>query len=145
LEEKMQKKMRVLCAGIVMAIAAGAAVVVAVEPLQAPEKQITIKGKKPARFPHATHLNMGLKCGVCHHDSDHKPLSVDAIASLGDPTKLRCVSCHNSDHADKDLRKAKDVFHARCKTCHKAGYEGKKGPTKCNACHLKKKKAVEGC
>ncbi len=141
----MQKKMRILYAGIVLAMVAGAAVVAADEPLRAPEKQITIKGKKPARFPHAPHLNLGMECGVCHHDGDHNPLNADAIALLGDAAKLRCVSCHNSGHADKKLRKAKDVFHARCKTCHKTGYEGKKGPTKCNGCHLKKKKAVEGC
>ena len=115
-------------------------------PLAAPKEEIVIKGKKPARFPHATHLEMGLECGVCHHDAEQKPLSADAIASLGDPAQLSCVSCHNNDHPNKKLQKAKDVFHARCKDCHKAGYEGKKGPAKCTDCHLKKKKkAVEGC
>lgn len=141
----MQKKMIGFYAGIVIAIAVGAVVVVAGEPLNIPEKEITIQGKKPARFTHLTHLNLGLECGACHHDTDHNPLTVDAISSLGDPAKLRCVSCHNGDLANKDLQKAKDVFHARCKACHKAGYEGKKGPAKCNDCHLKKKKAVEGC
>ena len=44
------------------------------ETLQVPENEMVIKGKKPARFPHAVHLEMKLKCGVCHHDSEGKPV-----------------------------------------------------------------------
>lgn len=119
--------------------------VIADNPLKAPEDEVVIDGRKPARFAHTVHLGLGLDCGVCHHDQEHNPLSKEAIAALGDPAGLSCVSCHNSGHPDADLQKAKDVFHARCKTCHQEGYEGKKGPTKCTDCHLKTKKAVEGC
>jgi len=119
---------------------------IADNPLQAPQEEVIIKGKKPARFPHTIHLDMGLECGLCHHDKEQNPLNAEAIASLEGPAKLSCVSCHNGDHANKDLQKAKDVFHARCKNCHKTGYEGKNGPTKCTNCHLKKKKKmIEGC
>lgn len=113
--------------------------------LTAPEKELTIEGKKPARFSHPVHLELGLECGVCHHDKEHNPLSRESIAALGDPAALSCTSCHNSGHPNEELRKAKDVFHARCKTCHKEGYAGKNGPTKCSDCHLKKKRALEGC
>ena len=143
----MQKKMFGFGAAIIAAVAIGfwAGSGIADTSMTVPEGELVIKGKKPARFPHNNHLDMGLECGVCHHDAEHKPLTAEAIASLGDPGKLSCVSCHNSDNANTKLQKAKDVFHARCKDCHKAGYKGKKGPTKCSDCHLKKKKAVEGC
>jgi len=111
----------------------------------APQEEITIKGKKPARFNHTIHLDLGLSCATCHHDADHKPRTAEDIGALTDTAELRCVNCHNRDFADPKLRKAKSVFHARCRTCHAEGYQGKKGPKKCNACHLKKRKAYEGC
>ena len=112
----------------------------------APQEELTIDGKKPARFSHPTHLNMGLDCASCHHDKEHEPLSAAAIGEMKDFSSLKCVSCHNSQHPNKDLQKAKDVFHGKCKTCHKEGFAGKKGPSKCTSCHLKKKaKAYEGC
>lgn len=111
----------------------------------APEDEITIQGKKPARFNHQTHVGMGLSCAVCHHDKEHNPLSAEAIGAMPDASPLRCVSCHNSEFPKQELQKAKDVFHARCKTCHQEGYQGKNGPKKCGDCHIKKKKAYEGC
>lgn len=115
-------------------------------PLKAPETALTIDGKKPAHFSHPTHLKLGLDCGTCHHDGEHKPLTSEAIAAMPDVKGLHCVSCHNSTFANMALQKEKDVFHARCKECHKAGYEGKTGPTGCLDCHIKQvKKAVEGC
>ena len=110
----------------------------AAEGLTAPTEDVVIDGKKPARFPHSTHLVIGITCGTCHHDGDHQELSGEAIGAMNDGTALRCASCHNPDHPDKKLQKAKDIFHARCKECHKAGYEGKNGPTKCTGCHIKK-------
>ena len=111
-----------------------------------PQEEIIIDGKKPARFSHPTHFQLGLDCASCHHDKEHTPLSAEAIGALSDTGSLKCVSCHNSEHPSKDLQKAKDIFHAKCKTCHKEGFAGKKGPTKCTSCHLKKKKkAYEGC
>ncbi len=111
----------------------------------APQEEITIKGKKPARFNHTTHLDLGLSCATCHHDADHKPRTAEDIGALADTAELKCVTYHNGDFTVPKLRKAKDVFHARCKSCHTEGYQGRKGPKKCNACHLKKKKAYEGC
>lgn len=120
--------------------------VIADNSLKAPEGELVIEGKKPAKFAHKTHLDMGLECGVCHHDQEHKALDAEAIGALADPAELDCVSCHNSEHPDQKLQKAKNVFHAKCKTCHKEGYAGKNGPTKCTGCHIKTKtRALEGC
>ncbi|MDW7773505.1 MAG: cytochrome c3 family protein [Desulfobulbaceae bacterium] len=143
----MRKKFFGMGAAAVVFIAIGslAGLVNADNAMQAPAEEIVIEGKKPARFSHPLHLEMGMDCGVCHHDQEHQPLTAEAIAALGDPGKLSCVSCHNSEHPDKDLQKAKDIFHANCKTCHEEGYEGKNGPTKCTDCHIKTKKALEGC
>jgi len=147
-EDTMKKQMMI--SGIVLAMSLSsflvAGIVSAGAPAIAPQEELTIDGKKPARFSHPTHLNMGLDCASCHHDKDHEPLSAEAIGEMKDFSSLKCVSCHNSQHLNKDLQKAKDVFHAKCKTCHKEGFAGKKGPKKCTSCHLKKKaKAYEGC
>jgi len=143
-------KKRMLIAGSMVAAALtlglGALTVSAEGPLQAPDRELTIAGKKPAHFNHSTHLKLGLDCGVCHHDDQHQPLTAAAIAALPDAKGLTCVSCHNSTFGNKELQQPKEVFHARCKECHKAGYEGKTGPSGCLDCHLKQqKKAVEGC
>jgi len=111
-----------------------------------PDKEITIDGKKPARFNHATHLGLGVSCGQCHHDAGHQPLAEAAISAMPDAGKLSCVNCHNSDFANAKLQTKKDIFHARCKECHKQGVGDKKGPTSCKACHAgKPQKAIEGC
>jgi len=111
-----------------------------------PDHEITITGKKPARFKHAIHIKMGLECGRCHHDAEHQPLTAAAIGALANPSQLACVACHNNNFADRKLRRAKAVFHARCRTCHQKGISGKKGPTKCRSCHIKqKRRAIEGC
>jgi hypothetical protein len=117
----------------------------AAEPLTAPKGTITIDGKKPVNFNHQTHLDLGVTCGQCHHDGAHQPRTAEDIAGLSDAGKLSCVSCHNNDFDNPKLRERKDIFHARCKECHKAGVNGKQGPTSCTACHIKQKKAVEGC
>jgi len=106
--------------------------------LQAPTTEIIITGeKKKARFSHPVHLNIGISCTQCHHDSKHEPLTADDIAVLADKQQLQCVSCHNENFANPKLQSRKDVFHARCRECHKQGFAGKKGPSKCTACHVK--------
>ena len=47
-----------------------------------PKEAITIDGKKPAKFNHQTHVDLGVKCGHCHHDGEHNPLVSEAIAAL---------------------------------------------------------------
>ena len=114
--------------------------------LQAPDEPITIEGKKPATFNHQTHTALGLDCGTCHHDAEHQPLSAEDIAALPSADKLACESCHNENFANPKLQKRMNVFHTRCKDCHQEGVDGKKGPTKCSDCHVKKKtRAIEGC
>lgn len=142
-------KKQTIISGAVMAITfsafLGAGMVSASGPATPPQDEITIAGKKPARFSHPTHLNLGLDCASCHHDKKHEPLDAVAIGEMSDFSELKCATCHNKQHPNKDLQKAKDIFHAKCKDCHKKGFAGKKGPTKCTSCHLKKKKAYEGC
>jgi len=134
--------------------------------ITAPAQELVIKGKKPAQFSHAKHTALGLDCTTCHHDAKHQPLNEAAIAGLGNTDTLHCATCHNEKFANAKLQKPMDVFHARCKTCHTAGVNGKKGPTACTACHTattaapeqkttptattsapvkKKGKGVEGC
>lgn len=144
----MRKKMMMSGAFLsaVTTIVFGAGLVLAAASLLVPEKEMVIEGKKPARFDHAKHTALGVECGVCHHDKDHNPLTAENVGASGNEEQLRCMSCHNKNFANAELQKAKDVFHARCKTCHKEGYNGKNGPAKCKDCHLKTKKtAVEGC
>lgn|GEM_PF-1213195 len=110
--------------------------------LAAPAQELTIKGKKPARFNHGKHLGLGLDCGSCHHDAKHQPLGEKAIAALGKAEALSCVGCHNDNFANEKLRQPMAVFHARCKDCHAAGLNGKQGPTSCAACHAPAQKTV---
>lgn len=144
----MKKKLMIAGSifGLALTLGLGSLSAYAEGPLKAPETKLIIEGKKPAQFNHQTHIKMGLNCETCHHDAEHKPLNADAIATLSNAKVLKCVSCHNTNFSNKDLQKQKDVFHARCKECHKAGHNGKKGPSGCTDCHIKKeKKAVEGC
>ncbi len=112
-----------------------AAVTPAAGKTTAPAQDLVIKGKKPALFSHAKHTALGLDCTTCHHDAKHQPLNEAAIAGLEKTDGLQCASCHNEKFANAKLQKPMDVFHARCKTCHAAGVNGKKGPTACTACH----------
>lgn len=136
-----------LTMGLMLAASLTPVTSVSAEGLKAPSTEITIDGKKPARFNHQTHLKLGVDCGQCHHDAKHQPLSEAGIAAMGSGEQLRCVNCHNDKFSNDKLRKTKDIFHARCRDCHKAGVDGKKGPGKCNSCHIRPKstKAVEGC
>ena len=103
--------------------------------IAAPTEELVIKGKKPDQFSHAKHTALGLECATCHHDAKHQPLTEAAIAALPNADGLHCATCHNEKFANAKLQKPMDVFHARCKTCHTAGINGKKGPTACTACH----------
>lgn len=116
--------------------------------LQAPNETIIIDGKKPVKFNHSVHIALKLDCGTCHHDKEHQPLTRETLATLN-ADQLSCISCHNSAFSNKKLRKMKNIFHSRCRTCHKSGVGEKKGPTKCVDCHGKKTKkqvrTIEGC
>jgi len=140
------KKESILTAALTVALSFGmAAGAAAGGGLQAPTGPITIEGKKPVTFDHARHLALGLKCGTCHHDADHQPLTAEAISALPSGGQLACENCHNQNFANAKLQRRMNVFRARCEECHRAGVGGKKGPTKCSACHHRQKRAIEGC
>ena len=143
-------KTSVILTGTVLAIALygllGSGMVTPSVAASEPAEGLVLQGKKPAHFNHKTHTALGMECGLCHHDQKHAPMTAEAIGAVTDLATLRCVSCHNEQHPKQELRQAKDIFHARCKTCHQDGYQGKNGPVKCTDCHLKSgKKAAEGC
>ncbi|MEW6426619.1 MAG: cytochrome c3 family protein [Thermodesulfobacteriota bacterium] len=140
------------CKGLVFAAAAMAMLVSAAKVVASgedgayPQEEITISGKKPARFDHGKHIGLGLDCGACHHDANHEKLTAGAIAAMADKTGLQCTSCHNETFAKAELRERKNVYHGRCRECHQQGHEGRQGPTKCNDCHISAaKKKLEGC
>ena len=131
---------------ITIGLALGIGAAQANDPIKAPSEPITITGKKPVQFNHTSHLDIGIACADCHHDEQHSPRTAETIGAMPDRGALQCASCHNSDFANPELQKRKTIFHNNCKTCHKTGLNGKKGPTKCSGCHTKKKrKAIEGC
>jgi len=122
----------------VACLSAGISFAAAEQNMQAPEAEIIIKGeKKSARFSHPVHLQLGVSCGQCHHNSQHQPLTDKDIAVLENADQLRCATCHNEDFSNPKLQSPKEAFHARCKECHKQGVDGKTGPTKCSGCHVK--------
>ncbi|MBU0484922.1 MAG: cytochrome c family protein [Proteobacteria bacterium] len=87
---------------------------------------VTADAKKPATFPHKKHQDL-MGCGECHHTKTDDGKQGPYVAGQ----EAKCISCHS----------AKDEFknnaHKRCKGCHKDGYNGKTGPTKCGDCHKK--------
>jgi hypothetical protein len=83
-------------------------------------------------------VGVSFACGKCHHDAEHQSLTDKDIGAMENSNPLRCASCHNKDFANDKLQTQKAIFHARCKECHKQGVDGKKGPTKCTGCHIKK-------
>jgi hypothetical protein len=84
---------------------------------------------------HKKHIEeFKIKCKDCHHT-----LKTD------EETPKACKECHKpTEDTDVDGKKAvaakynekgtKNIFHDRCKACHK---EKEKGPTKCKGCHPK--------
>ena len=129
---------RIFLAILLVLAAAAFASAVAAGGVTVPGTEIIIKGeKKSARFSHPVHLELAVECGQCHHDNSHQPLPESVIGAMENSEQLRCATCHNEDFSTAGLQSSKDAFHKRCKECHKEGVDGKKGPTKCNGCHVK--------
>ncbi len=85
---------------------------------------ITLKSKKgDVTFTHSKHMAAkGVTCTTCHHTYKE-----------GDTVK----SCHACHGVDENAPKVMKAFHKQCRDCHKKA-EGKKAPTKCKECHIKK-------
>lgn len=91
----------------------------------------TAKGKKPANFPHKKHQDM-LKCDECHHTKTADGKQGPYVAGK----EGKCESCHDGKTiANQKVANFMKAAHTNCKGCHK---DKKKGPTKCNDCHIKK-------
>ncbi len=91
------------------------------------------------------------KCGECHHDADHKPLT-----SLKSDDKVQsCIECHKEPgekpSKEKLSKKEKikkyhaEALHENCRSCHRTYNKANKlkskdpgyAPTVCNKCHKK--------
>jgi len=101
-------------------------------------------------FGHKKHTDAKPKghavaCGECHHDKDHKPLTLkegDAVQG--------CMECHKkpekpkkekgvsaADYAKLEREYYYGAVHQNCIDCHK---KAAAGPVKCAECHPKKAK-----
>ena len=123
----MVKKIVLFVAAAAFVISVGAGISVAGNAGPAEMVLKTSAGKKPANFPHKKHQDM-MKCDKCHHSKAADGTKGAYVAGQ----EGKCESCHASP---KDY---KTVAHKNCKGCHKAGLDGKNGPTKCAGCHVKK-------
>ncbi len=113
--------------------------------------------KKPiVMFSHKKHSTQyGAKCGDCHHDKDHKPLTT---LKDGDPVQ-KCIVCHKlpgeappaalkgltgAARTKKEVTYHATAMHDNCRECHKAWNKknNKKpnegAPIACNKCHAGK-------
>lgn len=94
------------------------------------------KPKKAAvEFTHKKHAeDYKIKCADCHHVfKDGKN-----VWKEGDKVD-KCSACHTSPTKNQGKTLSlKNAYHKNCQGCHK---KEKKGPTKCNECHPKKKKS----
>ena len=93
----------------------------------------TDKHRKPAKFGHKKHQDM-MECAQCHHTKTADGKKGPYVPG----EEKKCVTCHNENMANDKLNDFKNAAHALCRGCHKEGYKGKKGPNKCNDCHIKK-------
>ena len=99
-----------------------AAVFAASTVLAAPEKVEFAGGTKgKVAFSHKAHADKIGKCAECHHK--------DAAGK-----EAKCSSCHLKGKGEGKKVELKEAMHKNCKDCHKAG---KKGPEKCEGCHVK--------
>ena len=122
----MAKKIVLCVAALALAFSVAVGVSVAGNAGPAEIVMKTSAGKKPANFPHKAHQDM-MECATCHHTDDGGKQGPYVAGK-----EAKCQSCHTDD---KDFKKK---AHANCKGCHKAGFNGKNGPTKCAGCHVKK-------
>ena len=107
--------------------------------------------KSLATFTHKKHsTDYKITCGECHHNDKGEPLK---DLKEGDDVQ-KCIDCHKKPGELKGKKakglskKEKREYHANavhenCLGCHRKFNKEKKtkdAPTKCTACHPKKKK-----
>ena len=90
------------------------------------------KKQPPVTFPHEKHTKLVKACDTCHHTN--KGLTAESKMKVE-----KCSSCHMKAEGKmgtmSEMNMEKNPMHAKCVGCHKAG---KKGPTTCVKCHVKK-------
>lgn len=104
-----------------------------------PNEPIIIGVLNPVKYDHVLHRSLEVPCGRCHHDNKHKMRSDEEILAVADGKELRCANCHNKDFASPYLRSREYLFHTNCHPCHAVGINGRRGPRRCDGCHIKKK------
>lgn len=123
----MAKKIVLCVAALAMVLSVAVGVSVASNAGPADMVLKSEAGKKPATFPHKLHQDL-MECASCHHSKAADGKQGPYVAGQ----EGKCESCHAAKG------EYKKVAHKNCKGCHKAGLNGKKGPTKCGGCHIKK-------
>lgn len=89
--------------------------------------------KQPAvPFAHDKHMTRAKSCDTCHHTDK-------GLTKETDKNVKKCSACHLDPKAGvpsmREMSLQKNPFHMVCINCHKTG---KKGPTTCVGCHVKK-------
>ncbi len=80
----------------------------------------TLETTARVKMHHSSHIESDVKCETCHHKSNN------------DERIKKCAYCH------KGLAGAK-MFHSFCIKCHT---DMRKGPARCDECHMEKKQQV---
>jgi hypothetical protein len=100
-----------------------------------PEKiliKAAAKKQPPVMFSHAKHAKVAKSCDSCHHTQKGLKSETEKV--------VKCTTCHLDPKKPgipsmREMSMTKNPFHERCISCHKTG---KKGPTVCKDCHVKK-------
>lgn len=123
---KMNKQLMVwtVCLGLIGGLSAFAE--------KAPPKDLVIKAcqkrKPPVALPHDLHAKKAkIACKTCHHKGKMEQKCSAAECHAGKANSKR------SGCAEMSLKK--NPFHISCRGCHQ---KMKKGPNKCQLCHVKK-------
>jgi hypothetical protein len=125
---RMAKKI-VLCVAVLAMVCGFSAISMAGEGPETVTIDTPKKKNTTVTFAHWTHQASN-DCATCHHGKNADGSQGPYVAG----NEAKCATCHDGSLANKKVATAKKAAHVKCKGCHKAE---KKGPTKCNDCHVK--------
>jgi hypothetical protein len=89
------------------------------------------------RFPHRTHLDLGLDCATCHQAPDPRPdpATCATCHELHHQPAVNCLACHQGGVKEKHDR---SFAHNACQDCHGEKVAGITSVSRqvCTVCHL---------